>query len=61
MILPLAYENDASDTIHHQENCSFFLDESCETSLGRPIGVRANIHLGGGRPSFARMDSVGGG
>ena len=25
------------------------------------IGVRANIHLGGGRPSFARMDSVGGG
>ena len=27
-----------------------------------PIGVRANIHLGGGgRPSFARMDSVGGG
>ena len=24
------------------------------------IGVRANIHLGG-RPSFARMDSVGGG
>ena len=25
-----------------------------------PIGVRANIHLGG-RPSFARMDSVGGG
>ena len=25
------------------------------------IGVRANIHLGGGgRPSFARMDSVGG-
>ena len=23
------------------------------------IGVRANIHLGGGRPSFARMDSVG--
>ena len=23
------------------------------------IGVRANIHLGG-RPSFARMDSVGG-
>ena len=26
----------------------------------RGIGVRANIHLGG-RPSFARMDSVGGG
>ena len=25
------------------------------------IGVRANIHLGGGRPSFVRMDSVGGG
>ena len=26
------------------------------------MGVRANIHLGGGgRPSFARMDSVGGG
>ena len=25
------------------------------------IGVRANTHLGGGRPSFARMDSVGGG
>ena len=26
------------------------------------IGVRANIHSGGGgRPSFARMDSVGGG
>ena len=25
------------------------------------IGVRANIHLGGGRPSLARMDSVGGG
>ena len=26
------------------------------------IGVRANIHLGGGgRPSFARMDSVEGG
>ena len=24
------------------------------------IGVRANIHLGG-RPSFARVDSVGGG
>ena len=28
--------------------------------MGRPIGVRANIHLGG-RPFFARMDSVGGG
>ena len=25
------------------------------------IGVWANIHLGGGRPSFARMVSVGGG
>ena len=25
------------------------------------IGVRANIHLGGGRPSVARMESVGGG
>ena len=26
------------------------------------IGVRANIHFGGGgRPRFARMDSVGGG
>ena len=24
------------------------------------IGVRANIHLGGGKPSFARMDTVGG-
>ena len=25
------------------------------------IGVRANIHLGGGKPIFARMDSDGGG
>ena len=25
------------------------------------IGVRANIHLGGGKPMFARMDSDGGG
>ena len=31
-------------------------------TLHARIGVRANIHLGGGgRPSFARMDSVGGG
>ena len=29
-------------------------------SMGVNIGVRANIHLGG-RPIFARMDSVGGG
>ena len=29
--------------------------------MGIAIGVRANIHLGGGKPSFARMDSVGGG
>ena len=29
--------------------------------MATAIGVRANIHLGGGRPSFARMDSVGGG
>ena len=28
---------------------------------GMGLGVRANIHLGGGRPSVARMDSVGGG
>ena len=28
---------------------------------GMSIGVRANIHLGGGQTDFARMDSVGGG
>ena len=33
----------------------------CKTRKSGTIGVRANIHLGGGRPSFARMDSVGGG
>ena len=32
------------------------------SSVVGAIGVRANIHWGGGgRPSFARMDSVGGG
>ena len=30
-------------------------------SMKNCIGVRADVHLGGGRPSFARMDSVGGG
>ena len=31
-----------------------------QSLIVKNIGVRANIHLGG-RPSFARMDSVGGG
>ena len=37
------------------------MENTMLNSVGACIGVRAIIHLGGGRPSFARMDSVGGG
>ena len=38
------------------------ITEVQESKTDETIGVRANIHLrGGGKPSFARMDSVGGG
>ena len=36
--------------------------DNCSNEIRTAIGVRANIHWGGGgRPSFALMDSVGGG